>query len=271
MSTLAKDLSNYTVALTPELLEGWKAQGFTHAIIQAVDPPPGYPAGRTREQIQQCLDAGLTVDAYVWLWFALGVADIQRKLSLLDGLPIRQIWLDVEDQAAADYDQATVEAKIRDALNVCDSHPSTGRARAGVYSGRWWWADPRYGGNTTAFSDRLLWDSDYDGVADTEYGWSPYGGWQSRAIKQFEGTQPDGTDLNVLSAAEAERLNGGGDVTDPEREAMQDQINGLVSSLGLIAGDLLAPVLPQKTSTKAVRRLVAGIMAEADAHGIAHA
>lgn len=271
MTVLARDVSNYTVPLTPELLAQWKAEGCELVIVQAIDPPAGYPVGKTREQIQQCLAAGLTVDAYVWLWFDYGVKDIERKLALLDGLPIRQLWLDVEDSAAVRYDQATKEAKIADALAACDARPVTSGERTGIYSGRWFWADRRYAGNTAAFSDRLLWDADYDDLVDTG-GFVSYGGWTERAIKQYAGSQPDGTDLNVLSAAEAERLHGGSDdVTDPERQAMQATIDSLVNSLGYIAGDLMAPVVAQKTGTKAVKSLVAGIRVQANAQGIAHA
>lgn len=48
------------------------------------------------------------------------------------------------------------------------------------------------------------------------------------------------------------------------------QRDGLVNSLGYIAGDLLAPVAAQKSGTKAVQRLVAGIRAQAEQQGINH-
>ena len=98
---LAVDISNYTSALTPAALEGLKSEGVNHVIVQAVDPPAPFPPGRTRDQIQACQAAGLTVDAYIWLWFDLDPSDIQHKLQLLDGLAIRQLWLDVEDTAVA--------------------------------------------------------------------------------------------------------------------------------------------------------------------------
>src|SRR5437762_3178235 len=130
---LAVDMSNFTDPLTAAAIQGLKDAGVEHVIVQAIDPPPAYPAGRTREQVQACLDAGLSVDAYVWLWFDLDVADIQRKLALLDGLQIRQLWLDVEDTASINYDQATCEAKVRDALAACDAYATTSGAKTGVY------------------------------------------------------------------------------------------------------------------------------------------
>src|SRR5882672_10576165 len=58
-------------------------------------------------------------------------------------------------------------------------------------------------GNCTTFADRLLWDANYDDVADTRLGYVPYGGWGYPTIKQFRGTMAvagiGGLDLNVLS------------------------------------------------------------------------
>jgi hypothetical protein len=272
--TLAVDISNYTDPITPAAAQALKGAGVELVLVQAVDPPPGYPAGVTRSQIQTCLDAGLAVDAYVWLWFDLDVADIQHKLALLDGLSVRQLWLDVEDTAAIKYDQATCEQKVSDALAACDAYTTTSGQKTGVYSGRWFWADRRYMGNTTAFSDRELWDAQYDLVADTGT-FVPYGGWTNAAIKQYQGTTSlagvGGLDLNVLSVGEAAELGTGpAEPADPCAAVANDR-NGLVSSLGLIAGDRLKPVALQKASSVAVRNLVNTIRAEADAHGIAHA
>src|SRR6202022_2011437 len=98
---LAVDISNYTSELTPAALAAWKAGGVELVIVQAIDPPPGFPAGRTQLQIEACLAAGLAVDAYVWLWFDAPTSDISSKLSILAGLPpVRQLWLDIQDSAA---------------------------------------------------------------------------------------------------------------------------------------------------------------------------
>jgi hypothetical protein len=212
VSVLALDISNYTTPLTDQLLANVREAGVSHVIVQAIDPPPGYPTGRTRDQIQRCLAAGFTVDAYLWLWFDLGAQDIQRKLGLLDGLPIRQLWLDVEDTAAVKYDYAPLEQKVAQALDQCDAYQTTSGQRTGIYTGRWFWTDRRYMGNLTTFADRELWDANYDGVADAAQGFTPYGGWtaDSLRIKQYQGSTSvggvGGVDVNVLSVAEADEL-----------------------------------------------------------------
>lgn len=244
---IAIDISNYTDPLTPAALEAWKAAGVGLVIVQAIDPPAGFPAGRTRDQIQACLDAGLPVDAYVFLWFDLDVSDIQHKLSLLGGLPIRRLWLDVEDESAARYDQPTSEAKVRAALDACDGYSTTHGERPGVYSGGWYWRDGRYMGNTTAFSDRDLWDSNYDGVTDTISGFQSYGGWTERAIKQYQGSTSlagiNGVDMNVLSEQEASKLTAPTDPGTPVDQGWldrKDEIVGLAGELKTVGDQIRA-------------------------------
>ncbi len=274
---LAVDVSNYTDALTAEEVQALKDAGVGLVIVQAVDPPAGYPAGKTRDQIEVCLAGGLAVDAYVWIWFDMDSSDIQRKLSLLDGLAIRQLWLDVEDTAASKYDAATCEQKVADALALCDAYGTTSN-QVGVYTGLWFWTDRRYMGNTVAFASRELWDAHYDLIPDSAVGFVPYGGWTTPRIKQYQGSTSlagiAGLDLNVLSSAEAGELTPAPEPSpqpsDPCASITADR-DGLISALGYIAGDLLAPVAKQKASSAAVRTLVSGIRTVADQHGIQHA
>lgn len=279
MTVLAFDASNYSSGLTPEALAAAKLDGVGLAIIQAIDPPAGFPAGVTRQQIQACLDAGLPVDAYVYLWFDADISDIQHKLSLLDGLPIRRLWLDVEDTAAAKYDQATCENKVADALAECDrwvDGAGITYVSTGVYTGRWMWSDPWYMANASLFSGRDLWDSDYDNAPDPVTGFTPYGGWTSCAIKQYAGTSNrwgiDAIDLNVLSDEEAAKLTTPTDSSDPCAPITSER-DGLVSAFGYVGGDLLAPVAKLKLTSqpKAVQALVAGLRGVCDQHGINHA
>lgn len=248
MTTLAFDASNYTSDFSEAAVEAMKNEWFDLAIIQAIDPPPGYPPGKTAGQVAFCAANGLTVDAYLWLWMDLDVSDITRKLALLEGLPIRQLWLDVEDTAAIKYDQATCEQKVAEALAACDLWAeANGLAlpRAGVYSGRWYWADPRYMGDTVTFSDRKLWDSDYDGVPDAGFGFAPYGGWTKRAIKQYRGTTVlhgvSGVDLNVLSDEEAMSL-----YAEPEPESSEPTAAEFRQALSYLRHDVMDPLRSYK-------------------------
>lgn len=240
MTIFACDLSNYTSDLSVGSLEAWKADGITHAIVQSIDPPAGYPEGKTRGQIAFLLDHGFTVDAYLWLWFGLSIEDIHAKLALLDGLPVRRLWLDVEDPAAENYDQASTEAKVALALLECDAWAAQrGMPKTGLYTGWWFWTDLRYMANTARFSDRDLWDANYDGVPDATAGFKPYGGWSSCAIKQYWGTmglhEVWGIDLNALSPEEETKIAGSGGTdsggTDMDCQAYKDAIERAVNRL----------------------------------------
>lgn len=271
MTVLAVDASKFTVSPPP--IDAWKANGVELVIIQA--HPAQYGQERSLELMRAVSAAGLPWDAYIyqylafldWLPGALETLD----LAAAEGLVPRKGWLDVEDNSASAGGLSVtrrIGAVQRD-LDLLDGWLSAHeRPPAGIYSADWYW--PAWMANTSRFNDRQLWAAQYDGNPDTT-NVVLFGGWAECRIKQYAGSQPDGTDLDSLSDVEAEELTGGNDVTDPEREAMQNQINGLVSSLGYIAGDLLSPVASQKTGTKAVKNLVTGIRSQADAHGIAHA
>jgi GH25 family lysozyme M1 (1,4-beta-N-acetylmuramidase) len=203
--TLAVDISNYTGPIDPQHVDAWRQAGVGLVIVQAIDPPPGYPAGCTRQQLSTLRDAGMAAEAYIYLWFDADVGTVQHALSLVDGLPIRRIWLDLEDKAAANYNQAATEAKVQAALDACDAYANAhGMPTTGIYTGNWFWSDPKLMGNTIRFNNRLLWDSHYDGVADTTANFRAYGGWSACTIKQHIGTSAlggvTGLDQSVLTA-----------------------------------------------------------------------
>jgi hypothetical protein len=244
MTTLAVDMSNWTDPLTPVGVSALKDAGVGHVIVQAVDPPAPFPPTQTRDQVQACVAAGFSVDAYVWLWFDLDPGDISRKLALLDGLPIRKLWLDVEDTAAVKYTQTATEGSVGVALALCDERlPDTG-----IYTGRWFWTDPRYMANTTAFADRELWDANYDDVADAALGFVPYGGWtvDQVRIKQFRGTTTlgglGGLDLNVLSVLEAGEIQPAPTGLDQAWLAKKSLVVGLAGELLAVADQIDAAV-----------------------------
>jgi Glycosyl hydrolases family 25 len=206
----AVDVSNYTSPLSPAALNQWRdVHDIGLVIVQAINPPPGYPAGQTQQQIEACAQAGIITDAYVFLWTHSNVdADMRAKLATLGGLElhVRKLWLDVEDTAGAAVEQRLTS--IRQALAVCDGWCKTyGKPRTGIYTGRWWWQG--YLGNTTEFGDRDLWASQYDGIDDATV-FSPFGGWTACRIKQHAGTSTlagvGNVDLNVLSDAELKTL-----------------------------------------------------------------
>lgn len=199
----ALDCSKYTKTVTPDVVARWQAEGVGLLIIQA--HPPNYGQPRSLEIMRAAQAAGMPWDAYIyqylayvdWLPGALATLDV----AAAEGLVPRKAWLDVED---IDSGQGWLPSQRREAvrrdLDLCDQWlMAHERGLTGIYSAHWYWGT--YMGNTTEFSERQLWAAQYDDVPDASV-LTPFGGWASCRIKQFAGSQPDGTDLNVLSAEE---------------------------------------------------------------------
>lgn len=189
---MAVDVSNYTGPLDQPALAAWRQLGITSVIVQAIAPPAGFPPGVTQQQIEACTEAGLAVEAYVYLWTA-DPAGITRQLDLLRGMGVDRVWLDCEDTTAA-TPKARIAA-IRSGLQQIEARGF----EVGIYTGRWWWT--AYVANTDEFAHYPLWASIYDGIPDRAVGFVPFGGWTSVAIKQYSGTSSlagvGGIDLDV--------------------------------------------------------------------------
>ena len=213
--TLAVDISNYTGPITAANVNDWSNAGVGLAIVQALDPPAGFPAGQTRQQLATLNAAGMPAEAYVFFWFDSDPAHVDRALALLQGLNVRRIWLDLEDVAAKNYNQQDTEAKVADALQRCDAWGAAQgipQPRAGIYTGNWYWSNAAYMDNTETFKDRDLWDANYDFIGIASQGFRSYGGWRSCAIKQHIGSSAfggvSGLDQDCLSDAYAQAVGG---------------------------------------------------------------
>jgi hypothetical protein len=218
--TLALDISNYTGPITIADVAAWRDAGVGLVIVQAVDPPAGYPPGCTLQQIQTLNEADMPADAYVFFWFDSDPGHVDHALSLLEGIKLGRVWLDLEDVSAKGYDQATTEAKVADALQRCDAWsqahnlPSTG-----IYTGSWYWASELYMGNTQTFKGRDLWDAHYDYIPDALQGFQSYGGWTGCVIKQHIGSSAfcdvAGLDQDCLAPEYAQAILGGPPQAEP--------------------------------------------------------
>lgn len=219
MNMLCLDCSNYTVEFTPELLQSWKARGVGLLILQAF--PSWYVQYEEQQrQMRMCRQESMPFDAYIYDY--LGIPDwLDHGLEGLtqlheqEGLLPRMLWLDEEDVESAE--SATQQQRVVDinwSLIRADKWSADhGLQRAGIYTAAWWWVPKT--GNSTQFSDRKLWFAQYDGLPDASV-FTPFGGWGTgmARVKQYAGSQPDGTDLNVLSVDEEAEL--GVPVPEPE-------------------------------------------------------
>lgn len=268
---LARDASNFSGNFTAERVHAWRDSGVGLILIQAF--PVAYKQYAIQQQQQGvCVAMGMPWGSYIYDYLADPTWLSSCLAGLVGDLP-RKLYLDEEDISLVpnNWPVAARVSTVQDSLLTADQWCSDhGLPRAAIYSAAWWWV-PKLG-NTSQFSDRELWAAQYDGVPDASV-FTPFGGWQSCRIKQFAGSQPDGTDLNALSAEEEAELTQPDPTPAPDCSEVTAQRDGLTQSLGYLAGDCLAPVAKLKFSAqpKAVQNLIANLRAQADQHGISHA
>ena len=88
---LAVDVSHWSGNITPDDVACWRANGVEHVI------PGTQVESITRQQLQTAVDGGLSVDAYVVLYWDGDIENqVRAALSTVSGLPIGRLWLDVE-------------------------------------------------------------------------------------------------------------------------------------------------------------------------------
>jgi hypothetical protein len=182
------DISNYTGTLTAQGCHDLLAAGYVGCIVQAITGLDGRTY--TRQQLAACVAYGLRVAGYVWCFPGASVASIRDRLHMFDGYALKFLALDVEQGGLtrADVDRDLYE---------CDAYID---GLTWIYSGRWWFEQQEWL-NVNWWSNRPLWDSNFDGNADATVGFRPYAGWTQCAMKQFMGTTTVGSvheaDLNV--------------------------------------------------------------------------
>jgi hypothetical protein len=161
---------------------GWGAEcfvenGVTHLIAGTQNPTI------TRAQLDAAVAAGMTVDAYVYLYWSSSVtAQVQAALDTIEGYPVTRLWLDAENNAGG-YTSSQILQKIQEGLDACGSTP------CGIYTAKWWW-DPSTN-YSTAFADVPLWYARYDLIPDFNdwyNGLSDFGGWVDPTGKQYQGS-----------------------------------------------------------------------------------
>lgn len=259
------DLSNYSGPLSPVQAQGLKDAGIQLVIVQAVDPPPGFPPCVDQQQAQAVIDGGLKLGVYVYEWTATHVARSNASRFAAYGFPVERWWGDFEDTSPADPVARELGASaLLDYLDTLG-----GKRPAGAYSGQWW-TDGYLPAESQVFAGRAIWVSAYNGI-DTLDAPALCGG--TVMIHQYAGTSTlagvGNVDLNAANPSEFTENGGTPPVTDEERTQMQGRIDSLTNTIGYVLGDAMSP-LTRKTAAKYVQTFVAIARAEADKQGINH-
>ncbi len=137
----------------------------------------------TRQQLEMALARGMSVDAYVYLyWDRDMAAQVQTAFDRVRGLPIGRLWLDVEESAAGRSPQTMMDL-VQQSVDACRAKAPAG-VECGIYTGPGYWKSAL--ANTTRFADLPLWYAQYNDVTSLS-SWSRerFGGWTAPAAKQW--------------------------------------------------------------------------------------
>jgi len=150
----------------------------------------------THQQLAMAESRGMTVDAYVYLYWDLDMAaQVKEAFRRTQGFPIQRMWLDVE-QDPAGLGANALMALVQQALDACIAQ---GGATCGIYTGPGFWKT--YMNNTTSFSQVPLWYAWYNYNKALSY-WpqEQFGGWPQPTGKQWaeEVLCSVGVDKNVM-------------------------------------------------------------------------
>lgn len=150
----------------------------------------------TRQQLEMALARGMTVDAYVYLyWDQDMAAQVKEAFRRTQGFPIQRMWLDVEEDPAGLGANALI-ALVQQALDACNAQ---GGAVCGIYTGPGFWKT--YMNNTPSFGQVPLWYAWYNHKkALTHWPQEQFGGWLQPTAKQWaeEALCGVGVDKNVM-------------------------------------------------------------------------
>ncbi|MBI3184331.1 MAG: hypothetical protein HYZ28_19530 [Myxococcales bacterium] len=153
----------------------------------------------TYHQLDMAVSRGLTVDAYVYLYWDRDMASqVGEALDRAKGFPIGRLWLDVEQDPAGRTASALI-ALVQQAVDACRSQSAVG---CGIYTGPGFWRS--YMGNTTRFADLPLWYAQYNRRTSlSDWSTEKFGGWARPAAKQFieEALCGVGVDKDVMQVS----------------------------------------------------------------------
>jgi len=176
------DVSNWQGLLSPGWFDTWRGMGFGGLIVQAVTGDNG---SFTRLQLQAALDAHWDIAGYIWCHpgQADNMGSLNNRLALFDGFSLDFLALDVEETTTRKRD-------VDDSLAACDRQqgfPTWVYTAKRVFDALGW-------SDYDWWAPRPLWYVPvvgYDGIADVDANFVPFGGWTSPTMKQFSETPVD--------------------------------------------------------------------------------
>jgi GH25 family lysozyme M1 (1,4-beta-N-acetylmuramidase) len=174
-AVFAVDISHWELASSEAEMDCFWDSGVRHVISGTQNEDI------TRQQLAVAVRRGMSVDAYVYLyWNGNTAAQVTEAFRRVRGFPIQRMWLDIEERPHGLGSREMI-AQIQEALDTCRAE---GTVECGFYTGSGFWYEGT--GNTTLFSDVPLWFAHYDGRTSlSDWPTESFGGWTAPVAKQF--------------------------------------------------------------------------------------
>lgn len=237
----AVDISFWEMATSQAEMDCFWDSGVRHVVVgtQVRDI--------TRQQLAMAVRRGMSVDAYVYLyWDGNPAAQVQEAFDRVSGFPIQRMWLDLE-QSAGGLGSNVINTQIQQALDTCRTHG----VECGFYTGSGFWNDAT--GNTSRWSDVPMWYAHYDGRTSlSDWPGEHFGAWLHPVARQFG----DGPLCGMAADTDVMQVLGGPTVTvdrspPPDTHAAPVAATGLYPFTGHVAVDpnlkLLADTIARAT------------------------
>ena len=194
------DISFWETPVSQAEMDCFWASGVRHVVVGTQDE------AITREQLAMAISRGMTVDAYVYLYWNTDLAaQVHEAFRRVKGLPIGRMWLDIE-QDPGSIGSKTILADIQQAVTTCKAD---GSVQCGIYTGSGFWKS--YINNTTSFNDVPLWYAQYNyRTSLSDWPTEHFGGWAKPTGKQWA-TKPlcgiGGVDWDTIQVSATPTVN----------------------------------------------------------------
>ena len=189
----AVDVSVWEEPLAQSQMDCLWDSGVRHVVVGTQD------ALVAHQQLAMAVSRGMTVDAYVYLYWNEDIAtQVNDAFAMVQSFPVGRMWLDIEQ--ATSLGSKTLTLDIQTAVDTCKAK---GTASCGIYTGPGFWKT--YVSNTNAFDTVPLWYALYNKKTSlSDWKTEHFGGWLAPVAKQFQ-TAPlcgaGGADWDVMQVS----------------------------------------------------------------------
>jgi GH25 family lysozyme M1 (1,4-beta-N-acetylmuramidase) len=190
-AVFALDISFWQAPVAQSEMDCFWQSGVRHMVIGTQDEEI------TREQLAMSRDRGMTIDAYVYLYWNTSLTDqVKEAFRRVRGFSIGRMWLDIEESPAG-RGWKTLMPLVQEAVDACKADKSG--ADCGIYTGPGFWKT--YMNDMTSFASVPLWYAQYNGRKSlSNWPTEHFGGWMSPVAKQWaeQAICGYGADENVM-------------------------------------------------------------------------